>query len=134
MNFRFLTNVAVALVAGFVVVASQAFAIAVTGWVTFGVALGILALLGVSQLDQRRGTIQRSLDAIAGVLGVWTVVASVVFSGSTLMWLSFAEALAFVAIALAGLVAHELSTERVVHTLDVEHLNRESSKSYAPAA
>jgi hypothetical protein len=42
-----------------------------------------------------------------------------VFSGSLLGWLVFADALALVAVALADLTAHEVSTERVVHTLDV---------------
>jgi hypothetical protein len=80
--------------------------------------LGILAVIGAAQLDRSRGLTQRALDALTGALGIWTVVASVVFSGATLTWLSFSEGLGFVGLALAGLVAHELVTERVVHALE----------------
>jgi heme exporter protein D len=35
-----------------------------------------------------------------------------VYTGTTLTWLSFGEGLGFVGLALIGLVAHELKTER----------------------
>ncbi|HEY7206633.1 MAG TPA: hypothetical protein VH416_00220 [Gaiellaceae bacterium] len=119
MSPRFITNLLLVLAGAFVVVVSQGFSSGVTGWITFGVGLGILAMLGVAQLDRARGLPQRLLDGLAGALGIWTVIASVVFSAAALTWLSFGEALGFVALALAGLLAHELSTERVVHSLAV---------------
>jgi hypothetical protein len=41
-----------------------------------------------------------------------------VYTGTTLRWLSFAEAIGFVGIAIVGLVAHELSAERIVHAFE----------------
>jgi uncharacterized membrane protein YccC len=119
MSPRFTSNLILASAGATVVVASQAFSATTTGWITFAVALGALAGLGVAQLDAARGTFQRVLDVGAGVLSAWTVVASVVFNGSTLTWLSFAEAIGFVAVAIVGLAAHELSQERVVRALGV---------------
>jgi hypothetical protein len=81
-------------------------------------SLGALALLALVQLDRRRGRMQRLLDAATGGLALWSAVASVVYTGTTLTWLSFGEGLGFVGIALIGLIAHELKTERVVHAFE----------------
>jgi hypothetical protein len=118
MSPRFISNVALAVAGAFVVVASQTFTPSVTGWLTFGVSLGALALLAVVQLDRARGSIQRMLDAGIGALALWSAVASVVFTGTTLTWWSLAEGIGFVALAVVGLVAHELRTERIVHAFE----------------
>jgi hypothetical protein len=130
MSLRFATNIAVMIAGGVVVVFSQAVGPGVTSWIAFGVALGILATLALAQVDGSRGLAQRALDALCGALAVWTVVASAVFTGGTVMWLSFGEGLGFAALALAGLIAHELSTERVVHALAIQ----ERPKTYAEAS
>ena len=130
MSQRFYTNLAFAVVGGAVVVVSQAFRPSVTGWSMFGVSLGVLALLGLSQLDSPRDRAQQVLDAGTGALVIWSAVASVVYSGTTLMWLSFGDALGFVGLGIVGLIAHELSTERVVHSLAPAR----SSESAMPAA
>ena len=118
MSQRFISNVALAIAGAVVVVSSQAFSASVTGWLMFGISLGVLALLAVVQRDRARGGIQRLLDAAIGVLALWSAVASVVYSGMTLTWMSFAEGLGFVALGVIGLIAHELQTERVVHSLE----------------
>ena len=118
MSQRFISNVALAIAGAVVVVSSQAFSASVTGWLMFGISLGVLALLAVVQRDRARGGIQRLLDAAIGVLALWSAVASVVYSGMTLTWMSFAEGLGFVALGVVGLIAHELQTERVVHSLE----------------
>jgi len=117
MSSRFITNLLLLVAGGFVVVASQTFDAGTTGWIAFGIALGTLGVTAVAQLDRGRGNTQRALDAIIGSLAVWSAVASMVFSGSTLMWLSLADALGLAVLAIAGLAAHELTTERVVHSL-----------------
>lgn len=117
MSLRFVTNVTLMLAGGLIVVCSQAFSAGIAGWIAFGIGLGILAMVGGVQLDRSRGWLQHGLDGVAGLLAIWTVIAAVVFSGSPLAWLVFAEGLGFVGLALVGLVAHELSTERVVHSL-----------------
>jgi len=118
MSQRFISNVALAIAGAVVVVASQAFSSSLTGWLTFGVSLGALALLAVVQRDRARGRLQRMLDVATGALALWSAVASVVYTGTTLTWLSFGEAIGFVALGVAGLVAHELSTERIVHAFE----------------
>ena len=118
MSQRFISNVALAIAGAVVVVSSQALSSSLTGWVTFGVSLGALALLAVVQRDRARGRIQSGLDAGTGVLALWSAVASVVYTGSTLTWLSLAEGIGFVGLAAAGLVAHELRTERIVHQFE----------------
>ena len=118
MSPRFISNVVLAVAGAIVVVASQTFTHSVTGWLTFGVSLGALALLAFVQVDRGRGAIQRLLDAGTGALALWSAVASVVFTGTTLTRLSLAEGIGFVALAMVGLVAHEVRTERVVHAFE----------------
>ena len=65
------------------------------------------------------GVVQRLVGGLGSVLGAWTIVARLVFAPVTALWLGFASATAFVALGLLGLTAHELTTERVVHSLEV---------------
>jgi hypothetical protein len=118
MNSRYLTNVALLIAGAFLVVTSQAFGVSVFEWLMLGV--GVLAvLLSGAIVERGRGLPQRSLDTIIGILGVWTIVASMVFAGAAVTWLGFASGAAFVALALIGLTLHELVTERVVHSIEV---------------
>ncbi len=118
MSQRFISNVALAVAGAVVVVSTQAFAPQTTGWVTFGVSLGALALLAMTNRGRSYERIQSVLDAAIALLALWSAVASVVYSGTTLKWLSLAEGLAFVGLAVAGLIVHEVRTERVVHSLE----------------
>lgn len=118
MTSRFLSNLSLAILAGFLVVVSLALPISAAAWIMFGVGVVAVALLGAAALPGR-GMAQRALDALIGILGAWTIVASLVFAGTTVMWLSFASGVGLVALAVIGLVVHEISTERVVHSLEV---------------
>lgn len=131
MRTRYLFNLGLILLAGFVVVISQGLGAGPVGWVTFGAGIVFLALAAGGVLARGHGIVQRGLDAAIAVLGAWTIVESVVFAGSTVIWLSFSAALGVLALAVAGLTAHELSTERVVHSLDVGETGR---TSVAPSA
>ena len=124
MSQRFITNVALAIAGAVVVVASQAFMSSATGWLTFGVGLGALALLAVVRREGMGEPVSRLLDAGIGLLAIWSVIASVVYSGRLLTWLSFGEGVALVVLALAGLVVHELWTERAVHALEAVPADR----------
>ena len=44
---------------------------------------------------------------------------ALIFTGTTLTWLVLADAIALAAVALADLTAHEVTTENVVHRLEV---------------
>ena len=114
MSTSFLTNAIIAVATGFVVVASRAFAPSTTAWIAFGIAIGILAVSSLAQADASRGLVQRALDGVIAVVSAWTIVASVVFHGATVKWLSTGEALALVALALAGLTYNELREQRAV--------------------
>jgi len=118
MNSRYLTNIGLALLGGFLVVASQVWSASVFMWLMFGVAAVAVLLVGAAAIPGR-GVAQRGLDGIIGALGAWTVVASLIFAGTTVTWLGFASGAAFVVLALIGLTLHELSSERVVHSFEV---------------
>src|ERR1700749_158122 len=81
MNSRYLTNVALILGGAFLVVTSQAFGVSSFEWLMLGI--GVLAVLtsGVA-VERSRGRVQRALDGTIGLLGAWTIVASLVFAGS----------------------------------------------------
>ena len=51
------------------------------------------------------------------VISAWTIVASLVFSQSTMQWLSLGASLAISGLALVALTAHELSLERAVRSV-----------------
>jgi hypothetical protein len=123
MSPKFIINLLVAVAGGFLVVASRTFTPGTAGWLALGV--GILAVaLALGGLVDARLRPQAIGYVATAVVGAWTIVSSLVFNGSTLGWLVFADAAALVAIALAELTAHEVTTEHVVHTLAVSHDDR----------
>jgi uncharacterized membrane protein len=131
---RFISNLALAVAGAVVVVSSQAFSSNVTGWVTFGVSLGALALLAVVERDRMGDRAQMVLEAGIGLLAIWSVIASVIYNARTLTWLSLAEGLGYVAFAVAGLGLHEVEDERAVHALEDIRTGRPASEELSAAA
>jgi hypothetical protein len=117
LGIRYASYLATALVAGFIVVATQAFSPSTAGWLAF--AAGIFFI--VVSVGQAIWTTlaHRFVLFGTGVLGILMVIESLLASGSTVQWLSFAGALGVLALSLIGLTVHELSTERVVHSLEI---------------
>jgi hypothetical protein len=118
MSTRYILNT-LSLVAGaFLVVASRVFTGATLEWLGFGVSAGVL-LFGVTGLTV--GEHRRHLlgYGVLSLVAAWSAVAALVFTGSTLGWLVFADAIAVAAIALGASAIHEVTTERVVHTLEI---------------
>ena len=120
---RFALALAVGLGAAFLVVASfavSASTAAVLGW---AVGIGLVALsLALSPTVRRTPTRVAAWDAIAAActaLSGWQVVQALVFAPATARWLTFADACGLAGLALGALVLHELSTERVVHALEL---------------
>ncbi len=107
-------------------VATQAFALAVVQWLTFGIAAASLVLTIGIAVGLRRHLPSAILGSFGAIISAWTIVASLVFGLPTVMWLGFAAAIALLAIAAGGLVAHEFSTERVVHSFAVAERNAEA--------
>ena len=117
LGIRYASYLLTALVAGFIVVVTQAFAPTTTAWIAFGAGVFFI----VSALSQIVWTslAHRVVEFGTLVLGVLIVIESLLAGGSSVQWLSFAGALGVLALSLIGLTIHELSTERVVHSLEV---------------
>jgi hypothetical protein len=103
MHARYATSVIGGLAGGFVVAASLAFTTGTTAWLAFGVGAGLLVLAATPVLFGERDLRAIALDVAGAALAAWTVVASLVFAGQTVKWLSFAEGAAFVLLAVGGL-------------------------------
>jgi hypothetical protein len=127
---RLFGNIALGLVAIFLIVASLVFSAGVAGWLMFGVALGVVALAGVAQLDRRARVAEHAIDGATGTLAIWATVASVVFAGTTVSWLSFAEAIGFALLALAGIAA---ATQRLANQRAARKLAAAPSEMSRPA-
>jgi hypothetical protein len=117
LGIRYSSYLVMALVAGFIVVVSQAFAPSTAAWIAFGAGVFFIVAGTVRMLDP--GILHRLINGGIEVLGVLIVIETLLATGSTVEWLSFAGALAVLALSLIGLTVHELSTERVVHSLEV---------------
>jgi hypothetical protein len=117
MRIDFISRLALLLLAGFLVIATQVWAMGTVEWL-FIVGGILMIALAAGSLAQPAGP-QRTLDAVIAVLGVWSIVQAIVFDGSTLEWVAFATALVAAGLATLGLTIHEATTERVVHELSV---------------
>jgi hypothetical protein len=118
LSSRFGLDVLVVLGGAFLAIASMSFSARVAGWLGFGVSAG-LAVLAIASAALTRSAGQRIGHSLLGLVGVWSLVAALVPSGTAQTWLVFADAVALGVIALADLTAHEATTENVVHRLEV---------------
>lgn len=119
MSTKYLSNLTLIVAGAFLVVATQAFSLPVSTSLIFAMSIGF-TVVGLGMLIARPNVAQWIVGSLTGGIGVWTIVASSVFAPSTVLWLGFAAAIAFVILGVAGLTAHELTTERVVHSLAFE--------------
>ena len=123
MRIDFISRLALLLVAGFLIVATQVWACGTIEWL-FIVGGIVMIALAAGALGMAPGP-QRTLDGLVGLLGVWSIVQAIVFEGSTLQWVSFTTAAVAALLATVGLTIHELTTERVVHELSVVSRERD---------
>jgi hypothetical protein len=119
MPTRYLSNLVVAVLAGFAVGTSQALAAPTFKWIALGVGIGVVAATAPFIQHTARGRAQQAIDALSTLLGSWMIIDAVVFDHGTITWLGFGAAVALVGLALTGLTVHELRTERVVHQLSI---------------
>jgi hypothetical protein len=117
MSTQYITGALLAVLGGWVVVASQAFAPHPLSWIAFGTAVAIVAISLVAQLDRSRGAGQRALDTATLAMGGLLMAFSLIASGTAVTWLSFGLALAVVALGFAGLTMHEVAGWRTAHQL-----------------
>jgi Na+(H+)/acetate symporter ActP len=127
MSIRYLSNIAIGIAGAFLVVATQAFTADWVQWLAFSIgALAVLVAIGSAAVVRDR--VQQAVAAAAGVVGIGLVAMSLIFATSVVTALALAGGLALAAIALVGLSAHELRTERVVHELAVGNLDEHAAR------
>jgi len=117
LGLRFGSYIVTALVAGFIVVVTQAFSSSTVGWLAFAAGIFFIVMAGSQFIWMTLP--HRLIQLATGILGVLIVIESLVATDTTVQWLSFAGAVAVVALSLIGLTIHELSTERVVHSFEI---------------
>jgi hypothetical protein len=115
MHTRFVNAVITGVAGGFLVTASQAFVTGTTAWLAFAFGIGLLVAAAIPVVFGDRDRAGLVVDGVSGLLAVWTVVASVVFSGDVVKWLSFSEGAGFVLLALASLTVNQVRLTRRVH-------------------
>jgi hypothetical protein len=120
MRIRYFSFMALAVAAAFLVIASQAFARVDIANVSLAVAIGMLLASIAVAARYRRHIPSLAAGLTVAAVSAWMIVSSQVFSLATVQNLTFAEALAIAGLSLIGLLAHELSTERVVHSLETQ--------------
>jgi peptidoglycan/LPS O-acetylase OafA/YrhL len=121
LSSRFALSTTAVLGGGFLAVSAMTFTASTVDWLAFGVSAAF-ALAGTAGAVLARRTHQKLAHGSLAVVGLWSLVSALVFTGfsdTTQTWLVFANALALAAVALVDLIAHEATTERVVHELEV---------------
>jgi hypothetical protein len=118
LSSRFAIDTTAVIAGAFLSTAVFAFTAPVSNWIGFGIFIGLIALGGLGVVLDHHVTGYLAHGLLAAV-GVWSLVATLVFAGATLGWLVLAGAVAAVVIGVADLAAHEVTTERVVHQLEV---------------
>jgi hypothetical protein len=115
MYTRYVSSVISGLLGGIVVVASQAFLSGTTAWLAFALGVGLLILAPLPALFGDRGIVGLAVDGVSALLAIWTIIASLVFSGDVVKWLSFGEGAGFVLLAVGGLTLNEVRLARRAH-------------------
>lgn len=70
-------------------------------------------------LGRKRVSLWSVLATMMGAVATWEIVQVAVFDPGPAKWLTLANGIIVGALACAGLVAHEVSNERVVHCLEI---------------
>lgn len=118
MRIRYFSFMALGIAGAFLVVVSQALALADIANLALGVGIGMLVVSLLAAARYRHHIPSLISGMLIVVISAWMIIASQIFSLATVQNLTFAEALAIAGVALVGVSAHELSTERVVHSLE----------------
>lgn len=108
-----------AIAGGFLVVSTFAFAEGTAVDLGFAVSIAVAVFglaMAYSGLNKAGPAV---LGLLTAILAGWTIVATQVFGDGVAQWLVFASALGHVTLSVLGLIQHEITTERVVHHLEV---------------
>jgi hypothetical protein len=132
---RFFFNLGALGGAGLLIVAAVAFGPGAVRGVGLGIGIAAcsMSLLFVAALAHQRHllgylefqVLGRGLglwSVLAGLMAsvaIWQIVGVAVFTPHVSRWLTLANGLVIAALACAGLIAHEICTERVVHVVEI---------------
>jgi low temperature requirement protein LtrA len=112
--FRFISWLVTGVAAAFLAVSTAAFSPPSIAWLAFAISIGTLTLSTGVAYGYPAHTATRAAGLLTAAVSAWTIVASLVFSQSTVQHLALASSLAIGGLALAGITAHELSEEQAV--------------------
>jgi hypothetical protein len=134
MRIRYITYLALALAAGFLVVATYGFAPPTISDLALGVGIGMLVVAGGLAGARRHDPATVAISGVIGALSAFMIVASQVFPQATVDNLTFALALGIGGLAVIGLTVNEYVTERVVHRLEVHERDEQRTGRREPIA
>lgn len=124
---RFLSWLAIGIAAAFLVVASVAFSPAATASLAFAISIGTLIVSAGVGYSGRNSVASVYTAVLIVLVSAWTIVASLVFSQSTVQHLALASSLAISGLTLVGLTTHEVEHEQAVHSVTDSSTEMESS-------
>jgi hypothetical protein len=137
LSSRFILDNLFLLAAAFLVVASMTWRAGLAGWIAFGISAGIAVIAGTSAVLTARTLLanggHKLGHGLVALIALWSLSAALIFSGTLLTWLVFADAIAVGLLALADLTAHEATTEKVVHQLVVHDGTLPAEQHHAAA-
>jgi uncharacterized membrane protein YccC len=122
---RFLSWLALAVAAAFLVVVSASFSLTTIGTMAFAISIGTLLVSAGIAVYDRRYVPSLITAVLVAVISAWTIVASLIFSQSTVQNLALGASLAIGGLAVVGLTAHEVSHERAARSLKDGSTERE---------
>jgi hypothetical protein len=125
MRIRYLSYIVLGVMAAFLIVATAVFPLSTVEALALGVGIGML-VVSLSIADRFRGDLASLfIGATSALVSAWIVVSTQVFSLPTVDDVTFYSAIGAGVLALAGLTAHELRAEHVVHSLEVRSGERQ---------
>jgi len=105
MRISISDNVVLLVLGGFLAVTSMAFGVAVFTVADVRRGHCSAGACGAGSHRHFARACPARLDGVIGLLGAWTIVASMVFGGLAITWLGFASGVALVALAFTGLTS-----------------------------
>lgn len=122
MSPRFILDAAVLTLGAFL--AGSAFAFSATAVYWLALVIFAVSVIGAvaAAVIAKRNMFARTDHVLIGLVALWSFIATLAFTGSAFTWLVLIGAAVMGVVALVDLAAHEVTTERVVHQLDVRHV------------
>jgi FtsH-binding integral membrane protein len=123
---RFLLWLATAVASAFLIVAAAAFSLSAIAVLAFALSIGTLLVSSAIAYYGRTQVASLYTAVLVAVISAWTIVASLVFSQSTVQHLALGSSLAIGALAVVGLTVHEVSLEHAAQSAMDGSSERES--------